>query len=188
MGKYPKNREKKIYSDTMILGSGHSMLVSHVPGIKLEPGIISDKFYEVSKKDQESVDKFGLFGSNSNYNTYYPDVKPEQFNPREEEFIEPMFRMLSACIVAKNYMPTEFTEKVLKESMSLLVGQTVNCDHETDVANAIGSIKSVVWQNKYTDNGIEIPGGINAVLKIDGISNPRIVRGIYMDPPSIHSN
>ena len=51
---------KKIYSDTMILGSGHSMLVSHVPGIKLEPGIISDKFYEVSKKDQESVDKFGL--------------------------------------------------------------------------------------------------------------------------------
>lgn len=180
--------KEKIYSDTMILGSGHSMLVSHVPGIKLEPGIISDKFYEVSKKDQESVDKFGLFGSNSNYNTYYPDVKPEQFNPREEEFIEPMFRMLSACIVAKNYMPTEFTEKVLKESMSLLVGQTVNCDHETDVANAIGSIKSVVWQNKYTDNGIEIPGGINAVLKIDGISNPRIVRGIYMDPPSIHSN
>ena len=70
--------KEKIYSDTMILGSGHSMLVSHVPGIKLEPGIISDKFYEVSKKDQESVDKFGLFGSNSNYNTYYPDVKPEQ--------------------------------------------------------------------------------------------------------------
>lgn len=179
---------KKIYTDTMVLGSGHSILSSHVPSYNIPINEVSDRFYEASKIDKESVDKFGLFGSNINYNTYYPDVTPKQFNPNEEEFIEPMFRLLSACIVSKNYNPTEFPEKVLKDSMHLLVGQTVNCDHETDVANAIGSVKSVVWQNSYTIDGVEIPAGINGVLKIDGVSNPRIARGINMDPPSIHSN
>lgn len=176
-----------ILTDTMVLGAGHSMLVSHVPGRKLEPQLISSKFYEATGMSKESVDKFGLFGS-INYNTFYPDATPEQFNPKEDEFIEPMFRMLSACIVAKHYNPTEFPENVLRESMHLLVGQTVNCDHETDVANAIGSVKSVAWQESFVQDGITIPAGINAVLKIDGVSNPRIVRGIYMDPPSIHSN
>lgn len=177
-----------ILTDTMVLGAGHSMLVSHVPGRKLEPQLISSKFYEATGMSKESVDKFGLFGSSVNYNTFYPDATPEQFNPKEDEFIEPMFRMLSACIVAKHYNPTEFPEDVLRESMHLLVGQTVNCDHETDVANAIGSVKSVAWQKSFVQDGITIPAGINAVLKIDGVSNPRIVRGIYMDPPSIHSN
>lgn len=176
------------FFDTMVLGAGHSMLASHVPGKNVKPEMVSQKFYQASKMSKESIDSFGLFGSSIDYNTFYPDAKPDMFNPKEDEFIEPMFRMLSSCIVAKNYNPTEFPKKVLKESMHLLVGQTVNCDHETDVANAIGTVKSVSWQEAYTENGVEIPAGINAVLKIDGISNPRIVRGIYMDPPSIHSN
>jgi len=33
-----------------------------------------------------------------------------------------------------------------------------------------------------------VPAGINAIMKIDGKSNPRIARGIMMSPPSIHSN
>lgn len=174
--------------DTMVLGAGHSILVSHAKYNGITPQQASDKFFEVNKTTKESVDMFGLFGGSNNYHTFYPDAKPEQFNPKEDEFIEPMFRLLSACIVSKNYNPTEFPEDVLKASLPLLVGQTVNCDHETDVANAIGVVKEVVWQKAYSLNGVQIPAGINGILKIDGISNPRIVRGIYMDPPSIHSN
>lgn len=172
--------------DTMVLGSGHSMMVGNLTN-KIALPSFSEKFYQASKVE---VNKFGLFGSNTDYNTYYPDVTPEDVKPKDDEFIEPVFRMLSNCIVAKNYMPTEFPKDVLKASMGLLVGQTVNCDHETEIGNAIGSVKEVSWQNAYTDEtmGIEIPAGINAVLKIDAKANPRIARGIMMDPPSIHSN
>lgn len=172
--------------DTMVLGSGHSMMVGNLTN-KIALPSFSEKFYQASRVE---VNKFGLFGSNTDYNTYYPDVTPEDVQPKDNEFIEPVFRMLSNCIVAKNYMPTEFPKDVLKASMGLLVGQTVNCDHETEIGNAIGSVKEVSWQNAYTDEtmGIEIPAGINAVLKIDAKANPRIARGIMMDPPSIHSN
>lgn len=176
------------YTDVMILGANHSILASNVSGNKNTPEFVQ-KFFELANTDKKSLDSFGLFGGNNNYHTYYPEAKPEDNIPKDEEFIEPMFRMLSNCIVAKGYNPTEFPADVLKESMPLLVGQTVNCDHETDVANAIGSVKEVFWQEAYkTKDGIEIPAGINAVLKIDGKSNPRIARGINMDPPSIHSN
>lgn len=172
--------------DTMVLGSGHSMMVGNLTN-KIALPSFSEKFYQASRVE---VNKFGLFGSNTDYNTYYPDVTPEDVKPKDNEFIEPVFRMLSNCIVAKNYMPTEFPKDVLKASMGLLLGQTVNCDHETEIGNAIGSVKEVSWQNAYTDEtmGIEIPAGINAVLKIDAKANPRIARGIMMDPPSIHSN
>lgn len=172
--------------DTMVLGSGHSMMVGNLTN-KIALPSFSEKFYQASRVE---VNKFGLFGSNTDYNTYYPDVTPEDVKPKDNEFIEPVFRMLSNCIIAKNYMPTEFPKDVLKASMGLLVGQTVNCDHETEIGNAIGSVKEVSWQNAYTDEtmGIEIPAGINAVLKIDAKANPRIARGIMMDPPSIHSN
>lgn len=172
--------------DTMVLGSGHSMMVGNLTN-KIALPSFSEKFYQASRVE---VNKFGLFGSNTDYNTYYPDVTPEDVKPKDSEFIEPVFRMLSNCIVAKDYMPTEFPKDILKASMGLLLGQTVNCDHETEIGNAIGSVKEVSWQNAYTDEtmGIEIPAGINAVLKIDAKANPRIARGIMMDPPSIHSN
>lgn len=172
------------FVDTMVLGASHSILMSNVPKNSDD---ISNRFFSEGGVNSESISKYGLF-SGADYNTFYPDVSADKFNPEESDFIEPMFRLLSACIVSKNYMPTEFPSKVLKESMPLLVGQTVNCDHETDVANAIGSVKSVSWQESYSVDGVVIPAGINGVLKIDGVSNPRIVRGINMDPPSIHSN
>lgn len=173
--------------DVMVLGAGHSILAPHIPG-KVNAEQFSANFYKATQKNKESLDRYGLFGGGNNYATFYPDAEPRQFNPAEDEFIEPVYRLLSACIVAKPYNPTEFGEKVLKEAMHLLIGQTVNCDHETDVANAIGSIKEVSWQDSYEVDGVTIPGGINGVLRIDGKSNPRIARGINMDPPSIHSN
>lgn len=173
------------FIDTMILSGGHSVMANHLP-VSIPLQSFSENYFKATKVDTE---KYGLFGANTDYNTYYPDVTKEDLNPKDSEFIEPVFRLLSNCIVAKDYNPTEFPEEVLKASMNLLVGQTVNCDHETEIGNAIGSIKSVSWQDSYkADNGVVIPGGINGVLKIDAKANPRIARGILMDPPSIHSN
>lgn len=173
------------FVDTMILSGGHSVMANHLP-VSIPLQSFSENYFKATKVDTE---KYGLFGANTDYNTYYPNVTKEDLNPQDSEFIEPVFRLLSNCIVAKDYNPTEFSEEVLKASMNLLVGQTVNCDHETDIGNAIGSIKSVSWQDSYkADNGVVIPGGINGVLKIDAKANPRIARGILMDPPSIHSN
>ena len=100
-----------------------------------------------------------------------------------------MFRLLSETIVSKNWNPTDFGQNgVLKASMKLLLGQTVNCDHETNIGNAIGAVSQVMWQESYKDGSFTIPAGINGILKIDGKANPRIARGILMEPPSIHSN
>lgn len=164
------------FVSTLTLGAGHSMIYQ-------KP--MTADFFEKAKPKKEDINSYGLFGGSNNYNTYF-DIKPEP--PKDEEFIQPTFRLLSNCIVAKNYMPTEFSEKVLKDSVSLIIGQTVNCDHETDIANAIGSVADAYWQDAYKANGVNIPGGINGILKIDAKANPRIARGILMDPPSVHSN
>ena len=171
---------------TLTLGADHSMMINHKPR-NLDPQRLSDSYFNAIGANPQSIEKFGLFSS-IDYNTFYPDVEAAQFNPAEDEFIEPVFRLISNCIVSKNYNPTEFPADVLKASMPLLVGQTINCDHSTDIANAIGSIKAVTWQEAYSDKGLKIPAGINGVFRIDGKANPRIARGINMDPPSIHSN
>lgn len=184
-----KRKKPKVLIDSLTIDSGHSIMVQHTPQI-VGAQSLSENFYKWHTPTPESIERFGFFGDGLNYNTYYPDAKPEDFKPNADEFIEPMFRLLSATIVSKNYNPTDFghNKGVLKNSMHLLLGQTVNCDHETNIGNAIGSVSEVVWQEGYRDNGINIPAGINGVLKIDGKANPRIARGILMEPPSIHSN
>lgn len=179
----------KSYIDSLTVDQGHVILTSHVPD-KVGAQKFCENYYAWNKPTPEAITQFGLFGSDLNYHTYYPDVTPEELHPKDTEFITPIFRLLSATIVSKNWCPTDFghNEGVLKASMNLLLGQTVNCDHSTDVGNAIGSVSEVLWQEAYKDGKILIPAGINGVLKIDGKSNPRIARGILMEPPAIHSN
>lgn len=184
-------KRNKSQLDSMIIGCGHSIMVGHVPEqIQEKDNLVrlSENFFSWGKANKESVQSLG-FWSDIDYNTYYPDLKLEDLTPNDNEFITPMFRLLSETIVSKNYNPTDFSQNgVLKASMKLLLGQTVNCDHETNIGNAIGAVSKVVWQEAYKDGSFTIPGGINGVLKIDGKANPRIARGILMDPPSIHSN
>ena len=190
MTKFVTKRNKS-QLDSMIIGCGHSIMVGHVPEVIQEKDNLvklTENFFSWGNTNQDSVQSLG-FWSDIDYNTYYPDLKLEDLAPKENEFITPMFRLLSETIVSKNYNPTDFSKNgVLKASMKLLLGQTVNCDHETDIGNAIGAVSKVVWQDAYKDGNFVIPGGINGVLKIDGKANPRIARGILMDPPSIHSN
>ena len=166
-------------TDVMVLSAAHSLMVSDVPEIVIDAHSLSENFYKgtgnFSEDPKKSLERFGMWGGTLNVNQFMPNVTPEMLKPKDSDFIEPMFRMLSAAIVAKKYNPTEFSADILKESMPLLVGQSVNLDHETDVANAIGAVKSVEWQEAYKDEktGIIIPAGINGIMKIDGLSNPR---------------
>lgn len=142
---------------------------------------------EVSK---EALAAFGLFDTSTpNYYTYYPNVKPEDLNPQDAEFIYPVFRLLSAIVIYPTRLAIDFTaDGVLKKSMPLLKGQSLYVDHEMTTGNVMGSIMDVMWQESYTTDGVKVPSGINGLLMIDGKSNPRIARAIMMVPPAIHSS
>ena len=190
----PVTTKNTSHLSQMVIGQGHTIMLGDIPDnvnndddnlLRLNENLFS--WREASK---ESVQSFGLFGGDLNYHTYYPELDVKDLTPQDKEFITPMFRLLSATVVSKNWNPTDFSkDNVLRNSMRMLLGQTVNCDHSTDVGNAIGAVSKVLWQEAYeTKEGFKIPAGINGVLKIDGKANPRIARGILMDPPSIHSN
>ena len=172
----------------MVIGQGHTIMAGYIPeavGAKA----FSENYYKWKNPTPDSIAQFGFWGGDIDYNTYYPNLDKSELTPKDEEFIEPMFRLLSETIVSKNWNPTDFGQNgVLKASMKMLLGQTVNCDHETNIGNAIGAVSQVMWQESYKDGSFTIPAGINGILKIDGKANPRIARGILMEPPSIHSN
>lgn len=175
---------KGIFVESVILNTGHAIIMAHRP-----EGIKHEQMNHKLEEAPQEIEQFGLFDrATPNYSTYYPEVTAEDLQPKDAEFIEPVFRMLSNVTVHARFNPIYFPVEVLKKSMYKMVGQTINIDHEMAVGNAIGTVKSVEWQNAYTANGVKVPAGFNAVLKIDGKSNPRIARGIMMDPPSIHSN
>lgn len=180
------NINKENRTGEIRLSAGHALILGNKPPV-LELEKIIDK---LNQEPGTIVTRFGLFDTSSpNYTTYYPEVTEKDLNPVDIDFIQPVYRLLSEVIVSKG-VPIDFSKPgVLKESMPLLLGQTINIDHGIAVGNAIGAISEVFWQNSYKDStGYIIPAGINGVLKIDGKSNPRIARGIMMSPPSIHSN
>lgn len=175
------------HESTIKLGFGNNLIMGHVPDEKLSLEQITNK--RISEKDLD-LGIFGLFDSNqANYNTFYPEVTAEDLTPSDQEFIKPLFRALSEVVVHKDWNPVDFSiGNVLRKSTNLLLGQTVNADHETAIGNALGAVSKVAWEEAYTtDNGIKIPAGINSELKLDGKSHPRIARAIMMDPPAIHS-
>jgi hypothetical protein len=178
------------FQDTIKLSFDNNLIIGNLPD-KIELSKLEEKMRKDSDaKVKDSLESFGLFDTNqSNYNTYYPEVTAEDLTPKEEEFIQPVFRALSKVIAHKEYNPVDFgMNDVLKNSMGLLKGASINADHETSIGNAMGAVKDVSWQEvSKTSNGILIPAGINAKLKIDGKSHPRVARAIMMDPPAIHS-
>lgn len=185
----------KTKTGSITLDSGHSLMNSFRPKQINVQDYTDIIMQELSNKGNfNELENFGFWeASTPNYTTYYPDVTADDLLPKDEEFIFPIFRALSATVLWKGYRPIDFSKPgVLKGSMNLLIGQTINADHETALGNAMGSVKSVAWQESYstTVNGktIKVPAGINAEFKIDGKANPRIARGILMDPPAIHSN
>jgi hypothetical protein len=165
--------------------ASHTLICGHKPSKltlqELEDGV--SKF-----QSEESILKFGLFGGDLAVQPFNPAVTAEDWVPKEGEFIYPTYRLLSETLVYKWGIPIDFSmNNILKKSISKFLGQTVNTNHVTEVENAIGSIVEVAWQDSYKVGKITVPAGANGVFKIDAKSNPRIARGILMDPPAIHS-
>ena len=172
-------------NETLEFKGTYSLIRSNKPDTLPLEGI--HKIMAESKVDD--LEKFGLFDSGSpNYYTYYPEVTQADMNPNDADFIYPVFRLLSKIIISPKRLAIDFTDgDILKNSMPLLIGQSIFIDHENITGSVMGVVQSVEWQEEYKLGGITIPAGINGVLKIDAKSNPRIARAIMMDPPSIHS-
>jgi len=166
--------------------SGHSLIVGHKPSAICAEGLCENL---LTVTDKDKMASFGLFGGSADPNKFYPDLRPEDWTPKDADFIEPVFRGISETFVVHWGVPISFKKPgVLKASLKLLKGITVNTNHDTETENAVGAVSNTVWQEAYKANGVQVPAGINMVMKIDAKSNPRLARGIQMDPPSIHSN
>lgn len=170
--------------DLIICGSGHSIISSHKrAGLPIAA-------FKVGEESEVDHSNFGLFNVTApNMNTFYPEATAENVKPEEEDFIYPVFRLLSEVVVNKLSNPVDFRKAdVLKNSMGLLKGQTVYTEHEELIGNHVGVVFDTFWQDAYTTNGVKVPAGINGILKLDAKSNPKIARGILQDPPAIHSS
>ena len=169
--------------DLIVCNASHAIICPN----KLDKVPVGE--FVVEEKSEVDHSKFGLFNVTSpNLNTYYPDLKLEDIKPEEGDFIYPVFRLLSEVVVHKMTNPIDFRQNdILKNSMGLLVGQTIYTEHEELIGNHIGTIIEVFWQEAYKTNGVKVPAGVNAVLKIDAKSNPKIARGILQEPPAVHS-
>lgn len=170
---------KDFYEERVTLCGIRSLIASNIPlqlPLKQELG--------QNMKDQSS---FGFWNDPPAFNTYYPEAKEDDFTAKDEEFIQPLFRMLSNTVVISNRGLIEFPVGVLKKSMGLMVGQSLYPNHDMRVGNELGAVVDNIWQEAYKVGDKTIPAGINARLKIDAKSHPNIARGINMDPPSIHS-
>jgi hypothetical protein len=162
---------------------GHNLLSNTCP-----KGLVLGEFNKRDLETPRVMERFGLFESATpNFATYYPDLKKEDLEPKDEDFVYPIFRALSEVIV-RPFAPIDFgMNGVLKASMPKLVGQTIYPNHEALIGNELGSVLDVEWQDSYKSGNTKIPAGFNARLKIDGKARPQIARGVMMDPPSIHS-
>lgn len=177
-----------IEDDIVRLAFGQSLVMNNLNDLALTKRTIKTSGEADKHLDTSS---FGLFESATpNFHTYYPDVKLEDLTPKEEDFVNPVFRALSEVIVNKKYDPIDFgMNRALRGSTKKLLGQAVFPNHEAIVGNEVGSVSDVIWQDSYTaDGGIQVPGGINATFKIDAKSHPNIARKILMSPPAIHSD
>lgn len=177
-----------MWKDEIKLGFGHSLLLGNLPN-KVTGEQYAQVELEKRRAQGQVIESFGLFDHAApNFTTYYPDVTAEDLAPKDAEFIYPIYRALSEVIVHKNFNPVDFSKRsVLKDSLSLIVGQAVYPNHEAVVGNEVGSVKSAVWEESYKIGKITVPAGINVQMAIDGKSNPKLARGIMMDPPSVHS-
>lgn len=161
------------------LSGVHSIIASNIPS-KLP---LSDKLGNCPK----DIAKFGFFGDSPSFNNYYPDAKESDFVADESDFIQPVYRMLSNTIVISSRGLIEFPTDVLKAAVNKMVGQAIFPNHDDQIGNELGVVVDTVWQDSYKVGDMVIPAGINARMKIDAKSNPKIARGITMNPPSIHS-
>jgi hypothetical protein len=185
----------KEYTDTITLGLERNLILA-------SPRNKNGELFplrELSKSMAENganTHSFGLFDTASpNFSNYYPEVSKQDLDPEGDPdgFVYPVFRALSMVVVRKDWDPVDFSTDegaVLKESLPMLLGLSIYPNHEMMVGNELGAIVEGEWQDSYKvkNSDIEIPGGLNVRIKLDGKSNPKVARAVMMKPPSIHSS
>ena len=150
MSKFTKKNKEHL--DSMVIGQGHTIMAGYIPEA-VGAQTFSENYYKWKNPTPDTIAQFGFWGGDIDYNTYYPNLDKSELTPKDEEFIEPMFRLLSETIVSKNWNPTDFGQNgVLKASMKMLLGQTVNCDHETNIGNAIGAVSHGFQQHQLVQH------------------------------------
>jgi hypothetical protein len=141
----------------------------------------SKELVEKLKKEGGTSQLFRFGSADQQKNDNFNFTRVEDVLPRDQDYILVQFRALSKTLI-DGYFLDFTTGDVLKESTPLLLNQTVYPNHDCfDINNWLGSVSNVAW-----DESGEV-AGINAEYKIDALMNPRIARGLIMDPPAIHS-
>ena len=172
---------KELFKGSVRLGAGHSLIVGHGPKLsKME-----------FKPDAQNIEKFGLFNlATPDSTSFYKVVTAEDLQPKDEDFIKPVFRGLSEVVVRKNFDPIDFAHEtgVLKDSMGMIVGQTVFSNHEAFVGNEKGVVAQSFWDKGYEAEGIKVPAGFNMEFLIDGKIHTKLARELMAPIPMVHSN
>lgn len=165
-------------------GPKHWLELGSVGAVINNPDVVTEEYLN-SFESRRNWLEFGLFG---NTPQYHGGVTADEIVPKPEDFIEKPFRLLSATVVGGGtWKATDFSKSsVLKRSRGMLEGKPLYKDHETDLDNWVGLVKSVRWTNSQTLDGLTIPGGIDGIVAIDAKTNPKVARGVLMG--SIFSN
>jgi predicted Zn-ribbon and HTH transcriptional regulator len=114
----------------------------------------------------------------------------EGATPKESDFMEFAFRLLSATTVGKEgWNCTEFTSDVLKKALSMFADKPAYANHQMYVGKAIGNIVNPVFENSYIDakTGILVPAGINVDFRISAVRQPALVYDLQSTPSPIQS-
>lgn len=145
------------------------------------------KNLEEYRKDFYRAQDWLSFGWSGNDPKFYGEPHKD-VAPKAEDFVEVPFRLISATIVGGGtWKATDFSNvAVLKKSTKMLDGKTIYKDHETDTDNWVGIVNGVKWTEAFSSNGTPVPAGIDGILAIDKITNPKVARGALMG--TIYSN
>lgn len=119
-------------------------------------------------------------------------VNPDIQNaiPKEEDFLAFPFRHLSATVVGGgSWKATEFPEKVLKKSVSMLENKPVFVNHNLEISNLVAGVGKTKWTPGFkAADGTDVPGGIDAPIWVDGKLHPDLCRKLSAFPvPHIQS-
>jgi len=103
-----------------------------------------------------------------------------EYAAKPGEFLHVRFRALSKVYI-EDYCVDFRKDDVLERSAPLLKNQTVYADHNVSIHNWLGVVINSFW-----DKGSD-PAGVDADIIIDTTLNPKIARGLTIQPPAIHS-
>jgi len=100
----------------------------------------------------------------------------------EGDYLTVPFRSLSAVLIEGWWLDLT-DEAMLRAAVPLFDRVTIYGNHKPDVNAWLGVMMSPTWSPASGSN----PAGVNTLFKIDAKENPRIAKGLTMEPPAINA-